>query len=49
MRKVNWSTRKEIIGSTQVVIVAAFLLAAFLFGIDTAFAKFFQIIGVIET
>ena len=49
MRKVNWSTRKEIIGSTQVVIVAAFLLAAILFGIDTAFAKFFELIGVIET
>jgi preprotein translocase SecE subunit len=49
MRKVNWSTRKEIIGSTQVVIVAAFLIAAILFGIDTAFAKFFEIIGVIET
>jgi preprotein translocase SecE subunit len=49
MRKVNWSTRKEIIGSTQVVIVAAFLIAAILFGIDTAFAEFFRLIGVLES
>lgn len=49
MRKVNWSTRKEVIGSTQVVIVAAFLIAAVLFLIDTAFAEFFRLIGVLET
>lgn len=49
MRKVNWSTRKEIIGSTQVVIVAAFLIAAILFVIDIVFQQFFQFIGVLET
>lgn len=49
MKKVNWSTKKEVIGSTQVVIVAAFLIAAILFVIDLAFSNFFQLIGVLET
>jgi preprotein translocase SecE subunit len=49
MRKVNWSTKKEIIGSTQVVIVAAFLIAAILFGIDLGFQAFFKFIGVLQT
>jgi preprotein translocase SecE subunit len=49
MRKVNWSSRKEVIGSTQVVIVAAFLIAAFLFIVDIAFQQIFQMVGVLET
>jgi preprotein translocase SecE subunit len=48
MKKVNWTTRKEIIGSTQVVIFATFLIAAALFGIDTVFSSFFSLIGVLE-
>lgn len=48
MKKVNWSTRKEIIGSTQVVIVAAVLIASILFVIDLAFSNFFKLIGVLE-
>ncbi|RMH14867.1 MAG: preprotein translocase subunit SecE [Planctomycetota bacterium] len=48
MKKVNWSTRKEIIGSTQVVIVAAVLIAGILFFIDLAFSNFFKFIGVLE-
>lgn len=48
MKKVNWSTRKEILGSTQVVIVASFLIAGILFGIDWLFANLFRIIGVLE-
>lgn len=48
MKKVNWSTRKEIIGSTQVVIVAAVLIAGILFVIDIAFSNFFKLIGVLE-
>jgi preprotein translocase SecE subunit len=49
MRKVNWSTRKEVVGSTQVVIVTAFLIALFLFGVDSVFAAFFRAVGVLET
>ncbi len=49
MKKVNWSTRKEIIGSTWVVVFACFLIAAFLFGIDFVFALFFRAVNVLET
>ena len=48
MKKVNWSTRKDIINSTWVVVGASFLLAAVLFGIDVAFQQFFQVIGVLQ-
>lgn len=47
MKKVNWSTRREIIGSTWVVIVAAFLVASVLFVIDSGFSSVFRAIGVI--
>ncbi len=46
MKKVSWSSRKEVIGSTKVVIVTTFLLAAILFLIDVVFANVFRIIGV---
>ncbi len=49
MKKVNWSTKKEIIGSTQVVIVAAFLISMILFLIDIGFSNFFRMIGVLES
>lgn len=48
MKKVNWTTYREVKGSTIVVIVATFLIAGFLFGIDTVFAKIFTAIGVLE-
>jgi len=48
MKKVNWTTYREVKGSTIVVIVATFLIAGFLFGVDTLFAKIFSAIGVLE-
>ena len=48
MKKVNWTTYREVKGSTIVVIVATFLIAGFLFGVDTLFAKFFTLAGVLE-
>ncbi|MFI4880972.1 MAG: preprotein translocase subunit SecE [Phycisphaerales bacterium JB064] len=48
MRKVNWSTRKDIINSTWVVIGASLLLGVYLFGFDTIFAMFFKAIGVLD-
>jgi len=48
MRKVNWSTRREILGSTWVVITATFLLVGLLFVVDTAFVSFFRLIDVIQ-
>ena len=48
MRKVNWPTRKDLVGSTWVVICGTLMLAVLLFVIDLAFAKLFQVIGVLQ-
>jgi len=48
MRKVNWPTRREIIGSTWVVISGTFLMSLVLFVVDITFAKLFMSIGVLE-
>ncbi len=48
MRKVNWSTRREVMGSTWVVIGACFLIAAFLFLIDFSFSTFFKFVGLLK-
>jgi preprotein translocase subunit SecE len=42
MKKVSWSSKKEIIGSTKVVIVTTFIIAAILFGVDVVFRVFFS-------
>lgn len=47
MKKVNWSTPKEIVGSTWVVVCACVGLATTLFVIDLAFQGFFRLIGVL--
>ena len=49
MRKVNWSTKREILGSTWVVIGVSMIIAAILFLADIVFSNFFKIIGVLET
>ena len=48
MRKVNWSTKKEIYGSTMVVVTATFLIAGFLFAVDAGFSGLFRLIGVLK-
>ncbi|MCF7958107.1 MAG: preprotein translocase subunit SecE [Phycisphaerae bacterium] len=48
MKKVSWSSRKEIITSTKVVIITVFLMALFLMVIDGAFAWAFSQIGVLK-
>ncbi len=47
MRKVNWSTRREILGSTYVVIGATLLVALSLFLIDYAFSEAFKAIRLL--
>ncbi|MBY0312559.1 MAG: preprotein translocase subunit SecE [Phycisphaerales bacterium] len=47
MKKVNWSTVRDIRMSTTVVIFAAFMLAGSLFVVDFAFQWFFRAIGVL--
>ena len=48
MKKVNWSTRKDIYTSTMVVVFASFLLAGVLFTIDLAFQGLFKVMGVLQ-
>ncbi|MCC6660744.1 MAG: preprotein translocase subunit SecE [Phycisphaerales bacterium] len=48
MKKVNWSTKKNIVDSTWVVIGYSVLLAVGLYAVDTAFATFFKLIKVLE-
>ena len=49
MKKVNWTTRAELIGSTKIVIVFMFLIAMYLFTCDLLFGGFFKLIGVLKT
>ena len=49
MKKVNWSSKREIIGSTKVVILFTLMLAAFLFLFDIVFKFLFSWIGVLKT
>ncbi|MBI1368678.1 MAG: preprotein translocase subunit SecE [Planctomycetes bacterium] len=48
MKKVNWPARKEVIGSTWVVIWCVILLATLLFLSDVAFSSFFKWIKVLD-
>jgi len=48
MKKVNWTSYKEVKGSTIVVIAATFLIAGFLFVVDLAFSNFFSWIDVLQ-
>ena len=48
MKKVNWTSRKELIGSTKVVIFFMFMIAIILFVIDIVFSWLMYIIGVLR-
>ena len=49
MKKVNWTSRKELIGSTKVVIIFMFLIAFLLFSFDILFGYLFYFMGVLKT
>ncbi|MDA0975453.1 MAG: preprotein translocase subunit SecE [Planctomycetota bacterium] len=49
MKKVNWSTRREVIGSTTVVIGLSLIVALYCFGFDRVFFLIFAWLGVLET
>jgi len=49
MKKVNWSTRREVIGSTGAVIVTAIAIAVFCYVIDIGFFAFFRAIKVLDS
>lgn len=48
MKKVNWATWKEVVGSTRVVILFIFFVGTFLFLSDIVFSWFFHVIKVLK-
>ena len=48
MKKVNWTTKKELIGSTKVVIFFVTLISVLLFALDLLFGYLFYVIKVLE-
>lgn len=48
MKKVNWTSRKEIVAATKVVIVVTLVTATILFLVDYGFMQFFRWIGVLR-
>ncbi len=48
LKKVNWSTRREVFGATRVVIFLVLLLGFILFIVDVLFIFFFEEIGVLK-
>ncbi|MCA9283105.1 MAG: preprotein translocase subunit SecE [Phycisphaeraceae bacterium] len=48
MKKVNWSSRREIFGSTWVVIAISVIIAVLLFVVDMGFHAIFKAIGVLD-
>ncbi|MCB9851546.1 MAG: preprotein translocase subunit SecE [Phycisphaerales bacterium] len=48
MKKVNWTSRKEIIGSTKVVIFVLVGMSVLLFVVDIVFMLLFSSIGVLK-
>jgi len=49
MKKVNWSTRREIVGSTALVMIISSSIAIFCWVLDTVWAVAMRGIGVLET
>lgn len=48
MKKVNWPSRQEIIGSTIVVVCGTFLLVVILFTVNIVFGFIFKSIHILE-
>ncbi len=48
MKKVSWSSKREIIGSTKVVILFTVLMAVFLFLVDIVFLAMFSGLGILK-
>lgn len=49
MKKVNWTSRRELVGSTKVVIFFMFVIATSLFIIDVAFGYIFWFLTVLKS
>ncbi len=49
MKKVNWSTRREIMGSTWVVIGLTFVVATIIAFLDMCYSMVFQALKVLDS
>jgi preprotein translocase SecE subunit len=49
MKKVNWTTQKELMGSTKIVIGFVFVMATLLFCYDLFFQSLFYLLHVLKT
>jgi preprotein translocase SecE subunit len=49
MKKVNWTSRQELMGSTKVVIIFMFLIAFLLFAFDLFFGYLFYFMDVLKS
>jgi preprotein translocase subunit SecE len=48
MKKVNWTSRRELIGSTKVVVIFLLIVMVLLFGIDIFFGYLFYFLRVLK-
>ena len=48
MKKVSWSSKREIIGSTKVVILFTLLMSVYLFVVDIGFQRLFSALGILK-
>lgn len=48
MKKVNWSSRREVFGSTWVVIIISLVISAVLFTADLLFSQISTAIGILD-
>ncbi|MDD3295907.1 MAG: preprotein translocase subunit SecE [Candidatus Omnitrophica bacterium] len=44
VKKVNWSTRKELFSAAVVVLIVSVLLTTYIFGVDTGLSHLVKII-----
>ena len=49
MKKVNWTSKRELIGSTKVVIIFMFLISILLFLFDIVFGYLFYFLTVLKS
>jgi preprotein translocase subunit SecE len=49
MKRVNWTSQKDLMGSTRVVITFVFIIAVVLFCYDLLFQTIFYLVGVLKT
>lgn len=43
MKKVHWSSRREVVAASLIVMVVAGLLTVYIWGVDLGFSKLIQL------